>query len=103
MVKLPVQHGTLDLGKRSFKALMPLLCVLFIAAQTVGLSHSHEADLSLQADCDFCLKLSSDDDLIVASDSTKFGAPLAIKTEFSSTSWIFQGYFRTQARAPPLA
>jgi len=103
MVKLSVQHGTPDLGKRSVKALLALLCVLFIAAQTVGLSHSHEGDLSLQADCDVCLKLTSDDDLIVASDITKFGAPVAIETEFSSTSWIFQGYFRAQARAPPLA
>ena len=103
MVKLSVQQGTPDLDKRSVKALLTLLCVLFIAAQTVGLSHSHEGGLSLQADCDVCLKLTSDDDLIVASDSTKFGAPVAIETEFSSTSWIFQCYFRAQARAPPLA
>lgn len=103
MIKPSVQHGTPDLAKSSVKALLALLCVLFIAAQTVGLSHSHEGDLSLQADCDVCLKLNSDDDVIVASDSIKLGAPVAIEVELSSTSWIFQGNFRAQARAPPLA
>ena len=46
MVKLSVQQGRPDLDKRSVKALLTLLCVLFIAAQTVGLSHSHEGGLS---------------------------------------------------------
>lgn len=55
-------------GKRAagLKALFALLCLLFFAAQVQGLSHTHDGNLDFQVDCEVCLKLSSDDDVLIS-------------------------------------
>ena len=47
-------------------SLMAVLSVFLLFAQAVEHSHSHDADLQAQFDCEICLKVGSLDDIAVA-------------------------------------
>lgn len=87
---------------KSVKAVLGLLCLLFVTAQAIDLSHSHNGDLNLQADCDICLKLSSDDDMLL---NAVESAPEPHKQLVALTAHRkvpVAGILSFQARAPPL-
>lgn len=91
-------------SKRSagLNALFVLLCLLFLTAQVQGLSHTHAGDLGFQIDCDVCLKLSSDDDVVISFSadihyqSAQQSAPK--NTRVDLTVGLLKFY---QPRAPP--
>ena len=85
------------------KALLALVCVLFLTAQAIDLSHSHGNDLSQQADCDICLKLGSEDDVLVNGAEPIVEAAHSEQPEFTPSAWFNQESLGAQARAPPLA
>ena len=85
------------------KALLALVCVFFLAAQTVGLSHSHENDLSAQADCEVCLKLSTDDEALASSATSAFKASFSSEPSSIQPAWASKIAITAHARAPPLA
>lgn len=96
--RLPVEQPT------GFKGLLAFLCVLFVAAQIQGLSHSHdEGGLNFQADCDVCLKLSSEDDVIASSDAElpSLLFPQIVAQHANTDLPVELVKFR-QARAPPI-
>jgi len=86
------------------KALLALLCVLFLAAQIQGLNHTHEGNLDYQADCDICLKLSSGDDVLIASCSeTPTRLSQQAEAQYASADLPAELVKFRQARAPPIA
>ena len=48
------------------RLLILLAAGVFVFTQTIDLQHSHEGDLKLQADCQVCLKLGSQNDVVIA-------------------------------------
>ena len=52
-------------SKRNRLLILIAACV-FVFTQTIDLQHSHDGDLSLQADCQICLKLGSQTDIAIA-------------------------------------
>ena len=44
------------------RALLGILCALFLSAQTADLTHSHDGDFLSQFECETCLQAASDDD-----------------------------------------
>ena len=86
---------------KAVKSLLACLFLLFLTAQMAGLSHSHDGDLRLQAECDVCLKLSIDDE--VAVNKILADAPFANSTspnDFLPT-WDQLAAPVARARAPP--
>jgi predicted ThiF/HesA family dinucleotide-utilizing enzyme len=78
-----------------------VLTLLFV--QAVSLNHTHGGDLSDRVDCDICLKLGSNDDVLV-------GTSLLITAKAPATVYTIENVapirsvsFRASARAPPLA
>jgi len=98
---LPASTTGAVLRSKAAKSLLVSLCLLFLTAQTAGLSHSHDGDLRLQADCDICLKLSSDDETAVA--KSLADAPFATSTSptFFLPAWDDLDTPVARARAPP--
>ncbi len=96
--RLPAKQST------GFNTLLALLCVLFLGAQIHGLSHSHEDNLNYQADCDVCLKLSSDDDAPIPS-NTEFPTQISQQTspQYTSADLAVELVKFRKARAPPSA
>ena len=89
------------LRSKAAKSLLACLCLLFLTAQMAGLSHSHDGNLRLQADCDVCLKLSTDDEAVV--NKSLADAPFANTTSFKNVlpAWNYLGVPVARARAPP--
>ena len=85
------------------KALLALACVLFLSAQTVDLSHSHDNDSNQQADCEICLKLGSDDEIIIDSTAAQVSATHAVENLVAQSTWFAQTALSAHARAPPHA
>jgi hypothetical protein len=82
-------------------SLMAVLSVFLLFAQAVEHSHSHDADLQAQFDCEICLKVGSQDDAAVAKAPSLHQQPIsqsysALVQSHSSTETI-----RATARAPP--
>lgn len=88
---------------RAGKTLLALLCVLFLSAQTLDLAHSHGNDAEQQADCEICLKLGSDDDVIIDSAATRNATTHAVEIAFAPSIWLAQTSLTAHARAPPRA
>ena len=89
--------------RRAAKPLLACVSLLFLTAQMAGLSHIHDSDLRLQAECDVCLNLSTDGD--VAVDQSQAGSHF-INSEFSKfviPDWAPFSNLIIRARAPPLA
>ena len=88
---------------RSKAAISLLACsfLLFLTAQMAGLSHSHDGDLRLQAECDVCLKLSIDDE--VAVNKILADASFANSTSLNDflPTWDQLAAPVARARAPP--
>ena len=88
---------------RSKAAISLLACsfLLFLTAQMAGLSHSHDGDLRLQAECDVCLKLTTDDE--VAVNKILADAPFANSTSLNDflPTWDQLAAPVARARAPP--
>ena len=91
------------LRSKAAKSLLACLCLLFLTAQMAGLSHSHDGSLRLQADCDVCLKLSTDDEAAVSKNLV--AAPFATSTSptFFLPVWDDLDTPVARARAPPSA
>ena len=87
--------------RRAAKPLLACVCLLFLTAQMAGLSHIHDGDLRLQAECDVCLKLSIDDE--VAVNKTLADAPFANSTSLNDflPTWDQLAAPVARARAPP--
>lgn len=85
------------------KALLALLCVLFLSAQTLDLSHSHGNDSDQKADCEICLKLGSDDDVIIDSSAPQLATTHSVENLIAPATWFAQASLTAQARAPPHA
>jgi hypothetical protein len=98
---LPASTTGAVLRSKAAKSLLVSLCLLFLTAQTAGLSHSHDGDLRLQADCDVCLKLSTDDEAAV--DKSLVNTPFATLTSpiFFPPVWDDLDTPVARARAPP--
>tara|TARA_B100001059_G_scaffold46905_3_gene39821 strand:- start:10145 stop:10456 length:312 start_codon:yes stop_codon:yes gene_type:complete len=92
----------LDAGKAG-NTLMVLACVLFLSAQTVDLTHYHGSDANQQVDCEICVKLGSDDEIII--DSTAAQVPESHFAESADVqpTWFAQAPLPAHARAPPQA
>ncbi|MEQ8313506.1 MAG: hypothetical protein RIC17_05285 [Gammaproteobacteria bacterium] len=84
------------------KALLGLLCLLFVTAQAIDLTHSHNGDLNLQADCDICLKLGSDDDMLLNAVESAPGSHRQILAVPAHRNVPVADILTSQARAPPL-
>jgi hypothetical protein len=84
------------------KTLIALLCMLFLSAQSMALSHSHEGDLNPQPDCEICLKVSTDDDVVIDSANPVLEPSAAFEQQLTLSAWNTQAYFSSQPRAPPL-
>ena len=86
---------------KAAKSLLACLFLLFLTAQMAGLSHSHDGDLRLQAECDVCLKLSIDDE--VAVNKILADAPFANSTSLNDflPTWDQLAASVARARAPP--
>ena len=91
------------LRSKAAKSLLACLCLLFLTAQMAGLSHSHDGSLRLQADCDVCMKLSTDDEAAVSKNLV--AAPFATSTSptFFLPVWDDLDTPVARARAPPSA
>ena len=89
------------LRSKAAKSLLACLCLLFLTAQTAGLSHTHDGDLRLQVDCDVCMKLSTEDEAAV--DKSLADAPFATSTSptFFLSAWDDLDTPVARARAPP--
>jgi len=87
---------------RAGKALLALACVLFLSAQTADLSHSHGNDSNQQADCEICLKLGSDDDVIIDSSASRVATTHSVENAVAQLTWFVQAPLSAHARAPPL-
>lgn len=98
---LPVTTTGAVLHSKAAKSLLACLCLLFLTAQMAGLSHSHDGDLRLQAECDVCLKLTTDDE--VAVNKILADAPFANSTSLNGVlpAWDQLAAQVAQARAPP--
>ena len=98
---LPVITTDAVLCSKAAKSLLPCLFLVFLTAQMAGLSHSHDGDLQLQAECDVCLKLSIDDE--VAVNKILADAPSANSTSLNDflPTWDQLAAPVAQARAPP--
>ena len=98
---LPVITTDAVLRSKAAKLLLACLFLLFLAAQMAGLSHSHDGDLRLQAECDVCLKLSIDDE--VAVNKILADAPFANSTSLNDflPTWDQLAAPVARARAPP--
>lgn len=86
------------------KALLALVYVLFLAAQTQGLNHTHDGDLNFQADCQYCLKLGSGDDVRSAANAdipTQFSHQTTL--QYARADLLVELLRPQQARAPPIA
>ena len=83
------------------KAWLALLCVLFLSTQTQGLAHSHDGDLSLQPDCEVCLKVSTDDEVVQSSSNGKSDLTPPTAIEYTGNDVAVQSVLARQARAPP--
>jgi hypothetical protein len=90
-------------ARKAGKTLLALLCVLFLSAQTVDLSHSHGGNSDQQADCDICLKLSSDDEVIIDSSAAQVATTHAVENLVARPTWFAQTTLSAHARAPPHA
>jgi hypothetical protein len=82
-------------------SLMAVLSVFLLFAQAVEHSHSHDADLQSQFDCEVCLKVGSLDDVALAKapnlqQHSGVQSYSALIESFSSSEII-----RATARAPP--
>ncbi len=78
-----------------------VLTLLFV--QAVSLNHTHGGDLSDQVDCDICLKLGSNDDVLVSTSSLLTAKAPATVYAIEHVASIRSVSFRASARAPPLA
>ena len=98
---LPVITAGAVLRSKAAKSLLACLCLLFLTAQIAGLSHSHDGDLRLQAECDVCLKLTTDDE--VAVNKILADAPFANSTSLNDflPTWDQLAAPVARARAPP--
>jgi hypothetical protein len=74
-----------------------------LSAQTVYLSHSHGSDANQQADCEICLKLGSDDEVIIDSTATQVSKAHSVESAVVQSTWIAQVSLTAHARAPPHA
>ena len=98
---LPASTTGAVLRSKAARSLLACLCLLLLTAQTAGLSHSHGGDLRLQADCDVCLKLSTDDEAAV--DNSLADTLFAASTSPTSflRAWDDLDTPVARARAPP--
>ena len=98
---LPVIATGAVLRSKAAKSLLACLFLLFLNKQIAGLSHSHDGGLRLQADCDICLKLSTDDEAAVSKNLV--AAPFATSTSptFFLPVWDDLDTPVARARAPP--
>jgi len=97
--RLIVSNKSPDLLRASI--IVSLLCFLLVAIQSTTLAHTHHGKPQQQADCEFCLKLNSSEDAVVA---TELSIELAIKTELvpeAIQSLRYLPYLPKKARAPP--
>jgi hypothetical protein len=97
--RLAAMHSSRPKG---VKALLGLLCLLVVTAQAIDLSHSHNGDLNLQADCDICLKLSSDDDMLLNTVDSTPGSHKQLFALPAHRNVPVADILSSQARAPPL-
>ena len=85
------------------RLLILVAACVFVFAQTIDLQHSHDGDLSLQADCQVCLKLGSQSDVSIA----KSEAPPAAIVAVHFQSNVLDTKSRTvrvfSPRGPPLS
>ena len=87
-------------SNRNRLVILVAACV-FVFTQTIDLQHSHQGDLKLQADCEVCLKLGSQNDVTIA----KSEAPQAAFAVVSFQSNELASFARTDhsfdPRGPP--
>ena len=81
--------------------LMTVLSVFLLFAQAVEHSHSHDADLQAQFDCEICLKAGSLDDAAVAKAPSLNQQPNIQSYVALIESHCFVEIIRATARAPP--
>ena len=89
--------------RRVAKPLLACVCLLFLTAQMAGLSHIHDGDLRLQAECDVCLNLSTDGDVAVDQSQTDLHFINSHSSKFVLPDWAPFSNLIIRARAPPLA
>ena len=89
------------LRSKAAQLLLACLCLLFLTAQMAGLSHSHDGDLRLQADCDVCLKLSTDDEAAVSKNLVAATIATPTSPTFFLPAWDDLDTPVARARAPP--
>ncbi len=101
-------HGPLSvsttgavLRSKAAKSLLACLCLFFLTAQMAGLSHSHDGDLRLQADCDVCLKLNTDDEAAVEKILADAPFTTSASPTFFLSAWGDLDTLVAWARAPP--
>lgn len=80
-----------------------LLVLSFVFAQAVSLSHSHEGDLRDQVDCEICLKVSADDDVLLGKTELVTGIYPSRFDQTSLAAAISVAVPTATARAPPHA
>jgi hypothetical protein len=84
------------------RALLGILCALFLSAQTADLTHSHDGDFLSQFECETCLQAASDDDdSVLAGVEINFGNVAETLTTFTIGDY-FVSPIAPHSRAPPL-
>ena len=83
-------------------ALSALLCLLLVFVQGAGLAHTHEGDLQKQFDCDICLKVNSNED-VIASNNQSFDPEIRTTAfpEYAERAHTASA-ISANSRAPPL-
>ncbi|MDB3993558.1 hypothetical protein N9478_08725 [Gammaproteobacteria bacterium] len=83
------------------RALLGLICALFLSAQTAEFAHSHDGDFLSQFECETCFQASSDDDdSVLTGFELHFGNYTEILTTFT-IGGLFVSPISPQSRAPP--
>jgi len=81
--------------------IVSLLCFVLVAAQGATLIHTHDDKPQRQAECEFCLKLNSSEDAVVATELSIELTTKSVVVPEAIQSLYYLAYLPKKARAPP--
>ena len=86
---------------RRSRVLMLVAALVYLLSQTIDLQHTHDGDLNLHADCQICLKLTSQSDASIVQVAAPPLESGSIGLDSTLQEPTIQSVLKPNSRAPP--